>query len=238
MKAELRKQIKPYFIEELGCEGLSSEDIADCLGAEHFNVAVKVRKFSERLQISIATARKITDGKGRNQIVYLLPVELAKMVVAKYDSAIGFAYLRFLLECERVATELTPRLVERVKELELALQNKELELDTARKVRPIKKLAAPKTMCVTEIISKQEGIFGEPVIERHFKHVAIATLTKEEILTARHVNLTRQLEGVAKAAKETLDELDFIRQQKHLEESIQKYNEGLVVITKHGLKPA
>ena len=113
------------------------------------------------------------------------------MVVAKYDSAIGFAYLRFLLECERVATELTPRLVERVKELEAVVEKQALELDTAKKVRPIKRLAAPKTICVTEIISRQDGMFGEPVIERHFKHVAIQDLTQKPILSARVVNVTR-----------------------------------------------
>jgi phage regulator Rha-like protein len=234
MKTELAKQIKPYFIEELGCEGLSSLDIAEGLQAQHYHVARKIRQFSERLQISIRHRKELVE-IGRPQVVYLLPTNLAKMVVAKYENEIGFAYLGFLLQCETIATELTPQLVARVKELEAQLEQIELQLDTANKVRPIKRIAPPKTQLLTEIITCSNGIFGEEIIERHLTRQPISTLNQDELERAKLYMLIRQNEGVTKAIRNLQDKIDFRAQQKLLAESIQKHQETSQVLSKHGL---
>lgn len=197
---------KPY--PELNGEpGLTSEEIAISLGAQHQHVAHRIRKISERLQISVASRMEMTGDKGRPKLVYILPVFLAKMVVARYENEVGFAYLRFLLECERVATELVPKLLAQIKELEARLQ-------IAAPAKKPKALPKQKTVLKTTEFVIHDGLFGEQVIERIFKRTVQSSLTEAEILEAKMVALILQNEGIAAAINRIKLRIDFLNAPK------------------------
>lgn len=116
--------VEPYAQPALnGRAGLTTIDIAKCLGAQHQHVMRSARTLAERcpeLRL-IRTEMRNDSGKGRKGFGYVVPPLAAKLIVAKYDNEIGLAYLRFLLGCEKVATEYTPWLEQRVKDLEALL---------------------------------------------------------------------------------------------------------------------
>ncbi len=98
--------VEPYYIQELGCLGLSASDIAKSLNAEPRAIRekLKARDFLERIKdqgftaIAIAMANK-TNGLPFNE--FFLDVSAAKFFVAKYDSTEGDAYLAFLINLEK-----------------------------------------------------------------------------------------------------------------------------------------
>lgn len=236
MKKELStdsNRIRPYFIEEIGCEGVSNHDIAKSLNADVGNVNRRIRGILSIIP-ELSPMGMPKTAKGSNAKIYL-PTASAKIVVAKYDNEIGFAYLRFLCECERVAMELTPQLIARVKELEEQLAQIELQLDTEKKVRPIKRLAAQKTQLLTELLTCSTGLYGEEVIERHLTRQPVELLNQDELERAKLYMLIRQNEGVTRAIRHLQDRIDFRAQQKLLAESIQKHEESSQVLSKHGL---
>jgi hypothetical protein len=112
--------IKPHFNQEAGYEGLSSHDIAKGIGADNHQVFQKIARNEEFLIKSgfRIYARKLSDTGGRNGKDYFVCTDTSKYLVASWKNHMGASYFRFLLECERVATELTPKLIARIAELE------------------------------------------------------------------------------------------------------------------------
>lgn len=195
---------------ELGGElGLTSEDVAAALGAQHQHVTARIVAISEMIPGFHATARKVMTG-GRPKIVYTLPVDEAKIIVAKYDNEKGMGYLRFLIQCERVATKLTPELVAKVADLEAQLVSMRARLETTARPRA---LPPPKTALVTELVTRHESLMGDgEVLQRHMVRVQRAGLTELDLLKARRVNLILQSDGVATAIRNTQDRIDFLEQ--------------------------
>ena len=108
--------MKPYPQEALGGEfGLTSQDIANALGARHDNVKRHMKAISALDKTFTLTGWKVSFGGGRPGEIFIVPVSESKMVVAKYANEVGTGYLRFLIECEKVATELTPQLIAKLK---------------------------------------------------------------------------------------------------------------------------
>jgi len=95
--------VKPYFIEELGCEGVSLHDIAKSLGVEFKHVKEKFcRMLSDNRVKSLFASYTAYNENNRLVESYCLATETAKFFVAKWDSEIGDAYCRYLIECEKV----------------------------------------------------------------------------------------------------------------------------------------
>ena len=240
MKTELAKQIKPYFIEELGCEGLTNYDIAQSTGRP-----VKVinqmlsrpvfRTLCKTNGYQLVTSVTYSGGVGRPGKLILLETLAAKAAIATGSWKECFKYLHFLFGCEYFKEVEAPRLAAQIEELRTIIEQQALELDTAKKVRPIKRLAAPKTAVITELITVSAGLYGEDVIERHLAKQLVNTMTQDEIDRAKQYMLIRQNEGVTKAIRDLQDRIDFRAQQKLLAESIQKHQETSQVLSKHGL---
>jgi hypothetical protein len=186
---DLTIQIKPYYIDEIGCDGLSNHDIAQCLGASvgHINRKIKtiLSIIPELSPIGIPTTRKGSTAK-----IYL-PTHTAKLIVAKYDNKIGLGYLRFLLMCEKIAQE-------RINSIEAPYKPKILD--------------KPKTARITKSITKTIGMFGDEIIKRVMTRVDIDLLTPVERLQAKRLNLILQMEGVAKKVKKLEAEIDYLQQ--------------------------
>jgi hypothetical protein len=102
--------VRPYFIYELGCEGLKTKDIAKSLGTEvkHVRAKLEARGFLERLKSQGFLTVASVDVHEINKIEYneyALGVSAAKFFVAKYDSPTGDAYLTFLLNLEKAVND-------------------------------------------------------------------------------------------------------------------------------------
>lgn len=103
--------VRPYFIEELGEEGLTAADIAKSLGVEPNDIRKKLEKrgFIERIKSQGFQARTTVVANkvnGLEYTEYVLDVAAAKFFVGKYDSPAGDAYLAFLIRLERKVDEL------------------------------------------------------------------------------------------------------------------------------------
>lgn len=102
--------VEPYTQAALdGKEGLTSVDIARALGAQHRDVKLSIKRLSDEDSAFCVQTQKSVTG-GRPVEMFILNVQDAKMVVATYQNAIGRAYLRFLLACERIVLEAVPKL--------------------------------------------------------------------------------------------------------------------------------
>lgn len=190
--------------------GLTSQQIADSLKIRHSNLLPSIRNYEQEIKCNLTKhSVKIKPGsRGRNSTLYVLTATDAKMIVARYQNEIGRGYLKFLLECEKIATEITPRLVARVKELEKELQAALKVLETKQK-----RLSKPKTLLVTENISKFDSLMGDgQIIKRHMTKYPVSMLTPHEIKRAKLVMMMLQQEGLAKAIKNLADEIDYAEQ--------------------------
>lgn len=93
--------ISPHFIEELGCDGLTAEEIALSLNAPVDAVRKKIRYgFSERLKSLNLLCRRMKNINGVEFDEFFLSTQAAKFFVARYDNEIGDAYLSYLLAIE------------------------------------------------------------------------------------------------------------------------------------------
>lgn len=181
--------------------GLTSEQIAASLGIAHSHCVRKIGQFSERLQISIRT-RLEDSAHGRKKTVYILPSLLAKMVVARYENEIGFGYLRFLLDCERVATEVTPKLYAQVKELQDRLDNL---LASQQAYKPKRLAGAKKGMLAIPV--EQATLFGDaPVI--HYVMMQMDSVSEAAKHKGQLRHLQKQMSGMANKINALQDLLD------------------------------
>lgn len=103
--------VEPYFIEKLGCEGLSASDIAKSLGVNPGDVRRKLlkRDFLDRIKTQGFRAMTIVMVNDINDLEYeeiLLDTRAAKFFVGKYDNEKGDSYLAFLLRLEQKVDEL------------------------------------------------------------------------------------------------------------------------------------
>lgn len=198
--------VKPYPQDALGGElGLTSLDVAAALGARHEHVKHRMQSLKSSDKAFTEVAVKVP-GRGRPLDLLIMPVTEAKMVVAKYDNEIGNCYLRFLIECEKIATELTPKLIAELKEMKAELECLQIKLD-GKKVRALKPC---KTVLETKEYTAGESMFGDGFIVRRKMHrVPASTLTTLQILEAKRVMLILQTEGTARRIKDISNEIDF-----------------------------
>lgn len=201
--------VKPFFLDEAGFEGLSSQDIAKSLRVLHHHVTEKILRNEDFLIKSGFHVYTWNDNqtKGRKGKSYFVSTDTAKYLVASWSSNLGAAYFRFLLECERVATNLVPTLAAKLQDAERRVE--ELQ-NTIQKPRTL--LPKPKTARITQSVVRMDGIMGEPVYRRHMTRVDDKILTPIERLDAKRLNLILQAEGCLRKAKKLEDEIDYLQQ--------------------------
>lgn len=91
----------PHYIEQLGCDGLTAEEIAASLDAKVNNVRMKLREGQNEtlksLKVTIVTLKNIN---GVEYEEFLLSTAAAKFFVARYDNDIGDGYLEYLIRLD------------------------------------------------------------------------------------------------------------------------------------------
>lgn len=110
--------IAPHYIEELGEEGLTLHEIAQSLGIQFKHAKEALEKnLSDYNAVEISTQQEIQEVTGftyaRKVNSYALTTEDAKFFVAGYNNAIGKAYRRYLIQCEKAVH----RLAQQVREM-------------------------------------------------------------------------------------------------------------------------
>ena len=134
--------VAPHYIEELGCDGLTVEDIATSLGIEATKLREKLNtNFIHRLESLIICERIMVNINGVQYKEFFLSTDAAKFVVARHESVLGDGYLIYLIRRDRALSELlrekkmTPDdLCLTFKNSEaLALENETLKSERARR---------------------------------------------------------------------------------------------------------
>lgn len=163
-------KIKPYFIEALGCEGLSIVDIAQSLKTDRKHILQRMRRPSFQnllrcnnyLVITSTTNLASSEVKvikhGRPEKLCYLETRAAKALVATYASKEGYRYLDFLFACEQVVLEELPKLLEQIK----AYKARIAQLET-----PVKQKALPgsrKDMLPVPVYG--EDMFGGVFVQK------------------------------------------------------------------------
>lgn len=135
--------VKPHYNEEAGFEGLWDHEIAKSLSVQVIHVITKLkRNWSFLSQNGIFPYEKIKQNQdGASRKAFFVPTQVAKYFVSSWKNNMGWSYWMFLLDCERVATELTPKLLARIAELES--ENKKLNAS-----QPVRKLRKPRQAIV------------------------------------------------------------------------------------------
>ena len=185
-------KIKPYFIETLGCERLSSHDIAKSLKIDPFVVHQKIKRpaFQDLLKDNgyrniTAVIKRIT--QGRPEKLCYLETRAAKAFVATYNSKEGHRYLDFLFDCEQVIQEELPKLLE---------QNKfyKSRITQLEALRSQKALPNRSTM-LTPVF--KEDLFGQMQLLKMVK-VDVEELSTVEKIDSELINNERIIHGLSK----------------------------------------
>jgi hypothetical protein len=91
----------PHYIEQLGCDGLTAEEIATSLGTRVSDVRRKLRDFPNEtlksLKYEISYLKNIN---GVEYADFMLSTAAAKFFVARYDNEIGDGYLEYLIRLD------------------------------------------------------------------------------------------------------------------------------------------
>lgn len=167
--------VKPYFIEELGCDGLLCEDIAVSLKSRPADVRKKLieRGFLDRIKIqgfqatAIAAASK---SNGLDFTEYALDVDAAKFFVGKYDSFEGDRYLGFLVRLEKKVTALSTLTKNDpvLRNLSEAISIRVEQLEHAKKIQAHEE----KIVCLEE---GQESMMLNTIQKKHLKKLIDST---------------------------------------------------------------
>jgi len=108
--------VEPHFIEELGRDGLTAEEVARSLDIHVDAVRRKLRERPDEMLISLGCMdSRMVNINGVEYFEFLLSTAAAKFFVARYENAVGRAYLAYLLGAE-VAFE---KLIKTLKTLNL-----------------------------------------------------------------------------------------------------------------------
>lgn len=91
----------PHYIEELGCDGLTAEDIARSLKTSVNNVRRKLREGNtDLLKLLNYQIRLMKNINGVEYEDYYLSTPAAKVFVARYENETGDAYLEYLIRLD------------------------------------------------------------------------------------------------------------------------------------------
>jgi len=103
--------VAPHYIEELGCDGLTAEEIALSLNTNVKHVRQKLREGQNETLKSLKSA--VSTLKNINGVEYeefFLSTAAAKFFVARYENEMGNAYLAYLLSLENAFELLNNRM--------------------------------------------------------------------------------------------------------------------------------
>lgn len=198
--------IKPYYIDALGEDGVTARDIATSLKTRSNDVRKKIEKhFLEQCKLSqywrAAEFTASNDSSGLRIKEYALNIRAAKVFIATYRNKIGASYLDFLFDCERVATELTPKLIAKVKDLELRLQASE-DAQIKRDRKLIKAVKQGMILAPTY----HENLFG--LLEQKWEMRQKETLNEVNLLSAKLRHAQKTVKGLVNKIDILQDDLD------------------------------
>lgn len=125
----------PHYIEQLGCDGLTAEEIATSLGTQVKHVRQKLRDYPNGTLTSLKSVS--ADLKNINGVEYeefFLSTAAAKFFVARYENDIGDGYLEYLIRLdmavEKKCREYELAYIEKAKKT-LVLESKLKEVEEA-----------------------------------------------------------------------------------------------------------
>ena len=170
--------IQPYPQPSLGNElGLTSSDLAKSLGTEHKHVLQKIRRISEEKLRSMGF---IVEASIEARLGFSLSTDTAKFFIAKWDNDIGLGYLKYLLQCEKVAERpnlFSPEQMAQIMSMAMTMykQSSSQEIKEIT-TTTIEKTVAPKIELNTErhddamLSSSQQSICQPLYTEQNAKH--------------------------------------------------------------------
>lgn len=210
---------KPYFISELGEEGLLARDVAESLGISLAHVHQKIERSFKVDVDSIEKWRIITivindnikglDSGFRELQTYGFNTRAAKAFVATYRNRKGLLYLDFLFDCEQVATNITPKLIKKVQELESEIVTLK---ETSVEHKKLIKKASRKGMMLSPVF--EENLIGKLEARYELKRKNEVDETLQNIANLKHISKIN--EGLSKKIEMITDKLlDLELQQRN-----------------------
>jgi hypothetical protein len=204
---------KPYYIEALGEEGLTARDISESLGLDIDSIHQKLKRdqwYSKEIEEWKVTAYVvIEDIKGldagiREMQTFALNTRAAKVFVTRWNNRISDQYLNFLFDCEHIATEITPKLIEQVRQLQAQVDL--LQTSPQHKKRLIS--TDRKGMMLSPVF--EENLFGKLEARYELKRKEDVDQKLQAYGELQHINKVRQgLERKIERITDTLLRLEL-----------------------------
>jgi len=139
----------PHYIEELGCDGLTAEEIAMSLSALVGDVRRKLREDkNETLKSLKVVISKKVNINGLEYEEFFLSTAAAKFFVARYENDIGDGYLEYLIRLDMAVEK-------KCKEYELAY------IEKAKKTLVLESK-------LKEVEEAYDKVFNDPVTEDEY----------------------------------------------------------------------
>lgn len=189
---ERKTFVKPYPLMALNGElGITSKDIASCIGSNLENIHKKIAKdrWTTMEKFKPVPYVSINETNGQKTTCYAFTVRGAKAFVARYSNAVGDQYLDFLFDCEDIVLNRVPELVKKI-----------LSLESWKK-----KTIGKHKFLVRKLAVPVQGLFGkeyEVVEERKY----LSEMDHQERRAFNFQHRSRVMEGCAKKNNEEMDD--------------------------------
>jgi hypothetical protein len=108
VKSNEAKFVKPYFIAALGCDGVTSQEIADSIGMKKHHLHTLIQKLQSFGDLPEAREDTVSIDGIHKALIYLVKTDDAKFIVTQSSTSAGRGYCRFLIECEKALLAAPP----------------------------------------------------------------------------------------------------------------------------------
>jgi len=112
--------VEPHYIKELGCEGLTSDEIAKSIGMQKGHMHTLIERLRQDGDLIEVSNLETLNSNGVKVKLYAVNIEDAKFIVTQSSTKIGRKYCRYLIEQEKKALNyenLTPRQLRQLADL-------------------------------------------------------------------------------------------------------------------------
>ena len=191
--------VAPHYIDQLGCDGLTSQEIAGSIGMENKNLLVLIERLIKANDIDGRVTQRVDITKHNalggeyREVTYLVNVDDAKFIVTQSSTKAGRAYCRYLIECEKAVLSLAQAAAAPALTLDtaMALANQAYQallFERAEKDRALAQAAYQDKALTTSQVNNAKLTRKVITLEKDNHRLTLACAGQLEVMTIKQFN--------------------------------------------------